>query len=114
MKLARFSTRRLWAALAIGLLVEALLLAALIAAINVLPDGIGEPLGDLLQAPGSYLVAWLGKVQHPGFEEQVGYVLLVPVVQWMFISIVAYLWLSKRAAARALLTPRTSRAGYSK
>src|SRR5579864_5573694 len=94
MKLARFRWRRLGAALALGLLLETLLLAAMIAAVNTLPHQLSGPIGDLLQAPASYLIPLLAKIQPPGFEEQVGYVLLIPVMQWFVFSVVIYVWLA--------------------
>ena len=40
-----------------------------------------ETVGDWMQAPASFLVAGLAKLTHPGFEEQVGYILLALVLQ---------------------------------
>lgn len=62
-----------------------------------LPQALGDQVANLLQAPGSYIVAMLAKAHHPGFEEQVGYVLLIPLIQWVVYSMLAYVWLARRA-----------------
>lgn len=93
MKLARFRWRRLGGAVVLGLLLEGLMLVIAVALANPL----GDQVSNLLQAPGSYLVTLLAKAQHPGFEEQVGYVLLIPLIQWFFYSVLIYLWLARRA-----------------
>ncbi len=98
MKLAKFRWRRLGAALALGLLLEVFLLVAMVAGVNMLPKQFGDMAGDWLQLPGSYLVTILAKVYHPGFEEQAGYVLLVPLIQWLTYSIVIYILLVRRAS----------------
>jgi hypothetical protein len=38
------------------------------------------------QEPALHLVEWLVDILRPGFEEQVGYVFLIPVFQWLFYS----------------------------
>ena len=96
MAFAKFSWRRLGAAFALALLLEALLLVAMIALVNTLPDKLADPIGNLLQAPASYLVPLLARVQRPGFEEQVGYVLLIPVIQWLAYAPIIYVWLARR------------------
>ncbi|HKD83909.1 MAG TPA: hypothetical protein VKB58_04095 [Terriglobales bacterium] len=95
MALAKFTWRRLGAALGFGLLLEAVLAVALVLGVNILPDGVSHALGDLLQAPASYVVPLLAKVQQPGFEEQVGYLLLIPLIQWPVYTVILYLWLSR-------------------
>ena len=62
-----------------------------------LPQGLGDQVANVLQAPGSYFVAMLAKAHHPGFEEQVGYVLLIPLMQWFVYSALVYLLLARRA-----------------
>ena len=83
------------AALGFGFLLEILLLVLMVVAVNLFPNKVGEPVGDLLQAPASYLVPLLAKLQQPGFEEQVGYLLLIPLIQWPVYTVLIYLWLSR-------------------
>jgi hypothetical protein len=77
----------------LGVVAEALMLAIAVA----LPQALGDQVANVLQAPGSYIVAMLAKAHRPGFEEQVGYVLLIPVIQWFVYSVLLYLWLARRA-----------------
>lgn len=89
MSSAKFTWRRLGAALGLGLAIEILLLPAAIL--------IGsETVGDWMQAPASILVRELARLTHPGFEEQVAYVLLIPLLQWIFYSTVVFIVLVRR------------------
>ena len=105
MELAKFRWRRLAAALGIGLGVEVLLFFALIVTANFLPPKWADVIGEWPLQPASYLVTLLAKVEHPGFEDQVGYFMLAVVLQWLMYSAVVYLLLAisrKRDAAAAI------------
>ncbi len=97
MRLAKFTWRRFGAALALGLLVEGVLLVLLVVAVNSLPQQLADVAGECLQLPGSYVAGVLAKAYHPGFEEQVGYILLIPLIQWPIYSTVIYIVLARRA-----------------
>jgi hypothetical protein len=94
MELAKFRWRRLAASLGIALGVEGLLFFVLIVAANVLPPQWANVIGEWPLQPASYLVTLLAKIEHPGFEGQVGYFLLTVVLQWLIYSAVVYLFLA--------------------
>jgi hypothetical protein len=82
---------RLLAALGIGLGIEVL---EVIFVVSFLPSRWADSVGDLPLQPASYLVTVLEKRAHPGFEEQVGYLLFVVLLQWLIYSGVVYLLLA--------------------
>lgn len=84
------------AAIAIGLAAEVLLFAGASFVGSKLPQPWDERLWAVTQEPASHLVDWLAKAQHPGFEEQGAYVLLIPLTQWIIWSGVFYLILSRK------------------
>jgi hypothetical protein len=105
MAFAKFTWRRLGAALGFGMLLEGLLLVAMVFGVNILPHRTGDAAGDLLQSPASYLMPLLAKLQQPGFQEQVGYLLLIPLVQWPVYTVILYLWLSRSDSKRNAAAP---------
>jgi hypothetical protein len=106
MELGEFKFRRMAAALGIGLGSEALILFGAVIVANKVSPPWGEWIANLMQDPGVHFVQFLGKLEHPGFEEQVGYVLLIPVIQWLFYSAVIYLMLAWRRPLPSDTTPR--------
>jgi len=98
MELTKLRSRRLAAALGIGLGIEVLEGICL----SFLPRRWADWIGELPLQPASYLVTLLAKAGHPSFEGQVGYFLLAVVLQWLIYSVVVYLLLGifrkKRAA----------------
>jgi hypothetical protein len=109
---AKIRWRTLLAALGIGLVVELLLVrlylwylpGALAASQNGQSNlWLWEAI-RLTQQPGLLIMqAWVAIV-HPGFEEQVGYIFFVPIIQWLVYGAVIYLILQMylRKSARAI------------
>ena len=91
MELTKFRWHRLAAALGIGLGIEVL---ESICVVSFLPLRWVNRIGDLPLQPASYLVTLLAKIQHPGFEGQVGHFFLVVALQWLIYSGVVYLLLA--------------------
>jgi hypothetical protein len=91
MELTKFRWHRLAAALGIGLGIEVL---EAICVVSFLPPRWVDWIGDLPLQPASYLVTLLAKSRHPGFEGQVGYFLMVVVLQWLIYSGVVYILLA--------------------
>ena len=98
MKFAKFKWERLAAALLIGLVLEALLIAAGWVVADTVPAG--NRIANVTQVPAILLVWLLASMRPPGFEEQSAYVLLVPLLQWLFCSCVVYLVLARRDRLR--------------
>lgn len=94
MKFTKFRWRRLAAALGIGLVIELMLVYAALHISDHLSAVRGSQIAEALQAPGSYLVKWLVAIRHPGFEEQVAYIFLIPIFQWLLYSVITYFLLS--------------------
>jgi hypothetical protein len=44
----------------------------------------------LTQEPGRHIVEWWVDVVRPGFEEQMGYIYFVPLIQWLVYAAVVY------------------------
>lgn len=95
--------RRVAAALGIGLVLEALpVMIALRFWENRGPDVPGRPLYrwswivPLTQEPGLHLVKWWVDVTRPGFEEQMGYIYFIPLIQWLVYAAVVYALLRYR------------------
>ena len=84
MVLIRSKLGRLAAGIGVGLLVEALLFVGTLLLTNYLPPPWEERVFALGQEPAYHLVGWLWSMQRHGFEEQAGFVILVPLVQWVF------------------------------
>jgi heme/copper-type cytochrome/quinol oxidase subunit 2 len=89
--------RRFAAALGTGLFAEALMVFVYI----LLGDAQLSrwwTLFTLTQEPALHLVKWWVDVTQPGFEEQMGYIFLVPVIQWLVYAAVIYvlLWYRER------------------
>jgi hypothetical protein len=91
MKLAKFRWHRLATALGIGLGIE---VVGAICVASFLPPPWANAIGDLPLQPASYLVTLLTRVEHPGFEGQVGYLFLVVGLQWLLYSAVVYVLLA--------------------
>jgi len=91
MGLPKFKWRRLAQALGIGLAIGVL---EAICVVSFLPSRWADRIGDLPLQPASYLVTLLAKSQHPGFEDQAGYFLLVVLLQWLIYSGVVYILLA--------------------
>jgi len=100
MSQARFSWRALALALGAGLVLEAGLLRLWIGgALNHAPLW-GWVLFRVTQEPGGLLVGWLLAVRHPGFEEQTGYLYIIPLIQWVFYSGILFLIVQWRIIKR--------------
>jgi len=54
------------------------------------------------QEPAYPLEDWLEKAQHPGFEEQGAYFLLIPLIQWGVWTTIFYWLLSRRGRATTI------------
>jgi hypothetical protein len=93
---------RLTAAIGIGLLVESLLFIGVLLLIERLPQPWDERVFAIAQEPAYHLVGWIWSMQRHGFEEQAGFVILVPLVQWGFWSAISYWVLSRKARAHRL------------
>ena len=93
--------RRLVAALGIGVAAEAVLFG------GYFMRGGGEKVPALwtaftsTQEPGWHLMKWLTDTMRPGIEEQIGYVYVIPLVQWLVYTVLTYLALSLRARRRS-------------
>ncbi len=101
--------RRFAAALGIGLLVEALMVFVYLHHGNALSRW--WTLFTLTQEPGLHLVKWWVDVTRPGFEEQMGYIFFVPVIQWLVYAAVIYVLLGYRE--RRLSLPKTDPEAHS-
>jgi hypothetical protein len=95
MALARFRFRRLAAAIGIGLLTEALLMVAAVIISSELHKPWGDRIASVTQEPAYHLINWFAVLRPPGFEEQAAYAMLIPLLQWVFWSVVIYLLLSR-------------------
>ena len=99
----KFRFGRLAAAMGIGALIEALLFVGGIVIASTIKDAYGERIFALTQEPAYHLVGWVWQMQRHGFEEQVGFIILVPLLQWVFWSAISFCVLSRRARATAPL-----------
>jgi hypothetical protein len=104
MALIRSKLGSLAAAIGIGVAAEGLLFVGGLIISSPFRDPWGERIFALTREPAYHLVGWLAKVQRPGFEEQVGFVILVPLIQWVFWSAVAFWVLSRRVRSAAART----------
>jgi len=98
--------RRLAAALGIGLIAEALMTVVYFQLQgNASLSRWWTPF-TLTQEPAWHLVKWWVDVARPGFEEQMGYIFFVPVIQSLVYAAVIYalLWYRERR-----LSPTDSR-----
>jgi hypothetical protein len=100
MEPAKFRWRTLAAALGIGLGVEFFVFLVLIVTTNFLPPRWADVIGEWPLEPASYLVTLLARAGHSGFEDQVGYLFLAVVLQWLIYSAVVYLLLALRGKQR--------------
>jgi hypothetical protein len=77
-----------------------------ICVVSLLPPKWADVIGDLPLQPASYIVTLLTNIEQPGFEGQVGYLLLTVVLPWLVYSGVVYLllaiWRKKRVSATAI------------
>jgi hypothetical protein len=84
MALIRSKLGSLAAAIGIGVAAEGLLFVGGLIISSPFRDPWGERIFALTQEPAYHLAGWLAEIQHPGFEEQVGYVILVPLFSGSF------------------------------
>jgi len=96
-RVGRFAT-----AIAIGLVAELLLLAVGTVVSSKAPRPWDERIWAATQEPAYPLVDWLEKAQHPGFEEQGAYFLLIPLIQWGVWTTIFYWLLSRRGRATTI------------
>ncbi len=88
--------RRLATALGIGLVAESLMIIVYLhLAGNASLSRWWTPF-TLTQEPAWHLVKWWVDVTRPGFEEQMGYIYFVPVIQWLVYAAVIYVLLRYR------------------
>jgi hypothetical protein len=92
----RFRFRRLAVAIGFGLLVEAVSVGGATIISDKIPAPWGDRIANLTQEPAYQFVNWLADVRHPGFEEQAGYAMLIPLLQWVVWSVVIYVLLLRR------------------
>ena len=105
----RFVPRIATAALIIGFTVEALTLYGLMAALTRHPNepSWADSAYDWTQEPGRHLAGYLTDLLRPGFEEGIGYFLLILfLLQGLAYSLVAYL-LFVAIVRNTRITPRT-------
>lgn len=111
MEFARFSWRRLGASIAIGFVIEAALVYLEFSGVwNRSPLWLWG-LFRATQEPGTVLIVLLVDTIRPGFEEQMGYIYLIPLVQWVVYCVIIYLlslWFSGRRRETAAGTAHTS------
>src|SRR6266480_4501540 len=86
---------RLAAAIAVGLVLEILLLAGGTVLSSKFHQPWDERVWAATQEPAYHLVDWLAKTHRVGFEEQGAYFILIPVTQWVMWSTVSF-WLTSR------------------
>ena len=79
-----------------GLGVEILLLAGGTLIGSRLQQPWDERVWAATQEPAYHLVDWLARVHRPVFEEQGAYFVLIPLLQFLMWSAVAYLFLSRK------------------
>ena len=94
--------RRFVAALGTGLLAEALMFFVYLHFDNA-QLSLWWTLFTLTQEPALHLVKWWVDVMQPGFEEQMGYIFLVPIIQWLVYAAVIYALLWYRDRRRSLI-----------
>jgi hypothetical protein len=94
MKCAKFSWRRFAVALGIGFGLEALLFGPILTGLSPALPRWGSGIVELTQEPSMHFVTWLVDQVHPGFEEQVAYLYLVPVIQGLCFSVAIYVALA--------------------
>jgi hypothetical protein len=99
MALIRSKFGRLAAAIGIGLAVEILLLAGGTLISPKFPKPWDERVWAVTQEPAYHLVDWLAKAEHPGFESQGAFFMLIPLTQWVLWSAISYWLMSRRARA---------------
>ena len=89
--------RRFATALGGGLLAEALMFFVYLHYGNG-PLASWWTLFTLTQEPGLHLVKWAVDILRPGFEEQMGFIFLVPIIQSLVYGVViyAFLWYRER------------------
>jgi len=88
--------RRLVVASGIGLTAEALMIVVYLhLAGNASLSRWWTPF-TLTQEPSWHLVKWWVDKTGPGFEEQVGYIYFVPIIQWLVYTAVIYALLCYR------------------
>jgi hypothetical protein len=91
--------RRLAMALGFGLAAESLMVAVYFLLAGKASSGPGWwwTAFTLTQEPGWHLVKWWVDVVRPGFEAQVAYLYVIPIVQWLVYAGVIYalLWYRK-------------------
>ncbi len=83
-------------AIAVGLVVEILLLVVGTLVGSRFQQPWDERVWAATQEPAYHLVDWLARVHRPGFEEQGTYSVLIPLSQWLMWSAVSYLFLSRK------------------
>ena len=90
--------RRLATALGIGLVAEALMIVVYLQLAGNASLSRWWTAFTLTQEPAWHLVKWWVDVMRPGFEEQMGYIYLVPVIQWLVYAAIIYvlLWYRER------------------
>jgi len=88
--------RRLAAALGIGLVAEGLMIVVYLHLAGNASLSRWWTAFTLTQEPAWHLVKWWVDVMRPGFEEQMGYIYLVPLIQWLVYATVIYAVLSYR------------------
>ena len=82
--------RRLAVASGIGLAAEGLMIVVYFhLAGNVSLSCWWTPF-TFMQEPSWHLVKWWVDITRPGFEEQMGYIYIVPIIQWLFDTAVIY------------------------
>lgn len=96
MALLRSRLGRLATAIAVGLVVEVLLLAGGAVVASRFRQPWDERVWAATQEPAYHLVDGLARVHRPGFEEQGAYFVLIPLSQWLMWSAVSYLFLSRK------------------
>jgi hypothetical protein len=104
----RFVPRIATAALIVGFTIEALTLYGLNAAFTHHPNepSWADRTFDWTQEPGRHVAAYAAELLHPGFEEGIGYFLLILfVLQGFVYSLVAYL-LFVTVVTNRRITPR--------
>jgi hypothetical protein len=88
--------RRLAAALGIGLVAEGLMIVVYLHLAGNASLSRWWTAFTLTQEPAWHLVKWWVDVMRPGFEEQMGYIYFVPLIQWLVYATVIYAVLSYR------------------
>lgn len=95
--------RRLSAALGFGLVAEVLMVVVYLHLAGKASLSPWWTAFTLTQEPAWHLVKWWVDVTRPGFEEQMGYIYVVPLIQWLVYAAViyAFLWYRKHRLLRS-------------